>query len=166
MLAHWFIHPNIAPSIYPSSHYQHTSVSEEKWGRLIPPRDIEVLWWQGKTQRETAGLILFLFFTSNARLISSVACVRLCNCSIFNMTNMKPGGWEAASDERSGCVPPCWYSCFYPCRACFRYALLVFAAAVHKTCRRMSVAKHSRRTCLTGVYVWTCVCACGSERVM
>lgn len=39
------------------------------------------------------------FFTSNVRLRSRVACVRLCNCFIFNRTNMQPG-WRVILRRR------------------------------------------------------------------
>lgn len=83
------------------------------------------------------------FFTSNVRLGSRVACVRLCNCFIFNRTNMQPGWWESSSDEGSRCVPRARLLLLLSLSACFRYALLVFAAAVHETLRRMAAADYS-----------------------
>lgn len=49
--------------------------------------------------------------------------------------------------------------------ACFRYALLMFAAVVHETFHYLTVAKHSQWTCLTGVYVRTYMLS-GSGLVM
>lgn len=67
---------------------------------LVPPV-IEVF----PRSREKHGKGGDVFFTSNARLRNCVASVRLCNCFIFNRTNMQPGGWESASDISSDCVP-------------------------------------------------------------
>lgn len=83
--------------------------------------------------------------------------VRLCNGFIFNRTKTQRGVGESRPQTRAAIACPAAPSLrLLSSPACFRYALLVFAAAVHENVEPSNTHRARRAAC-------TCECVSVSE---
>lgn len=101
------------------------------------------------------GLGLWL---GSSRLRSGAAPVRLCNRFIFNRTNTQHRMGESRPQTRAAIACPAVPSLrLLSSPACFRYALLVFAAAVHENAAQHTPNRPARLS------AYTCECVSVSE---
>lgn len=91
------------------------------------------------------------FFGFGSKRRSGAAPARLCNRSIFYRANTQRVGHRHEQRLR---VPPRPWLRLLSSPACFRYALLVFAAAVHENAAQHTPSRPAR------LAAYTCVCVC------